>query len=192
MFCTKDAGKAISRAHLNYTKEEQVITTHQEGEKPFEVLLREAREAAAKFNPLLRTQAGAAEALGVADGNTVSKWERGECVPSNHNIKAMADVYNAPHLLHLCCSRVCPIGRERVSDPRLGELESQALYLRKCSKEWDRVLETILDTATDGKITSDEVPAMEEVLKYLSLHSAAIESFKITVEKALKEGGTGR
>ena len=53
---------------------------------------REARMRAAAGNERLATQAGAAEALDVATPETIGRWERDEVIPSNLNVRRMAQL----------------------------------------------------------------------------------------------------
>lgn len=165
------------------------MTTNAKDAKPIETLIREARESAARTNPMLRTYAGAAEVLGVCDGNSIGKWERGECLPSNHNMMGMADAYNAPELKLLYCSRCCPIGKHRVDDPYMGSLERQALQLFLSTQDLDKVVHTAMKVSADGKITANEVSELEEVLEGLKQLGRAVDSFQAGVLKAIKEGG---
>lgn len=176
--------KSITRP-IDFISRREAITTKPGTVKPLEVLLREARESASKYNPGLRTYAGAAEELGVADGNSVGKWERGECVPSNHNMLAMAEAYNAPELALLYCSRVCPIGQQRMADPHLGSLEGQALQLYVATRGLEPVIETAIRVAADGKISPEEVTDLEAALQGLNTLARAVESYRAGVQKAL-------
>ena len=157
--------------------------------KPFAAVIREARQTAAKVNPALSTYQGAAEALNVGDSSSIGKWERGENVPSNHNILAMADAYNAPELQLYYCSRVCPIGRMNNADPCVGSLAEVSINLYIAAEQVEKDVKKLLLYAADGVIDESEQQSMSEILDRLTSLENGIKSYKVTLQKVIDGRG---
>jgi len=119
---------------------------------------------ASKYNERLATQAGAAEALGI-DVATLGRWERGETVPSNHKVRLMASVYNAPILLHNYCAYACPIGCGRMKPLDERPIERTAISMHKYMRTVGSVLDDLLDILADGEIDADEADDFREIVE---------------------------
>lgn len=142
----------------------------------------DARIAAAKYNPSLSTQAGAAEALDV-DTATLGRWERGETVPSNHKVRLMADVYNEPRLMHNYCAYACPIGCGRVRPLDDRPIERTAISLHKYARQMDALLDELLDILANGKVDPDELDDFYGIVGKFQAVGRRIDALSIYAER---------
>ena len=141
-----------------------------------------ARMAAAKYNERLSTQAGAAELLEV-DPATLGRWERGEMVPSNHNVGRMAALYNAPDLKDNYCAHACPLGIGRVKPVNIRPVEQVVLRLSNVSRSLEDDVVRLMEIAEDGVIEEDEKDGFDEIVQKLAQISDAINVLKIVAER---------
>ena len=145
----------------------------------------EARIKAAKYNPGLSTQAGAAEALDV-DTATLGRWERGETVPSNHKVRLMAQIYNSPLLMHNYCAYACPIGYGRVKPLDDRPIERTAISLHKYARQMDVLMDGFLDILANGQVDPDEIDDFYRIIGKFQAVGRRIDALSIYAER---EGG---
>ena len=144
---------------------------------------REARMKAAAYNENLATQAGAAEALDVSSTETVGRWERGEVVPSNMNVRRMAELYNAPELMHNYCAMQCPLGCGRIAPYQDECLERTAIKLFNEAEDASSLAKALLVIASDGRVNEDEAKEFQQVVKRLGNLKTVIEALQVYAEK---------
>lgn len=140
----------------------------------------EARIRASKNNPKLASREGAAEALNMS----VSAVQDAELDITKHmpvdKAVLMADVYNAPELVNYYCLHECPIGCKRsISDDRI-DIERATVQLTKILRKdvVQGVKHRLQDIAEDGKVSEDEVEALDEVLEDLKELSKIISKLE--------------
>lgn len=150
----------------------------------------EARNEAAKYNPSLSTQAGAAEVLDV-DTATLGRWERGETVPSNHKVRLMAQVYNAPLLMHNYCAYACPIGFGRVKPLDDRPIERTAISLHKYARQMDELLDGLLDILANGRVDPDEIEDFYGIIGKFQAVGRRINALSIYAEQKKGERDNG-
>jgi len=149
----------------------------------------EARKRAAEYDDRLLSREGAAELLGMSV-SAVADAELGltKTMPVDKAV-LMADLYNAPELLHYYCMKECPIGGcmqlsdavrtiDRVTVELLSEIKKSRLKELK---------DKLLKIAKDGKISEDEIPDVEELMDYVAMISKTASELKIVCKKAMKE-----
>lgn len=137
----------------------------------------ESRLNAAKYNPALSTQAGAAEALDV-DVQTVGRWERGATTPSNEAVREMSEVYRDLSLLQDYCAYACPIGCGMVHPSEKATLEQAAIGLFAQSRELEKTISALLLIAADGKIDESERDEFDRAMESLRGLKAKITSLE--------------
>lgn len=134
------------------------------------------------------TRESAAEQLKFVSSDRIEKIENEKSYPHPDEILAMADCYKNPSLCNYYCSHECPIGQEYIPEVVAKDLSIITLEmlstLTNLSKEKDRMI----DIASDGKVTQDELPDFLRIKDYLENMSLAIESLKLWVEKAIISG----
>jgi len=150
---------------------------------------REARLKAAAYNEKLATQQGAAEALDVSSPETIGRWERDEVIPSNINVRRMAQLYRAPELMQNYCATQCPLGCGRVTPVQDECFERTAIKLFNEAQEVGDVAKALLLIASDGRVRPDEVAAFQNVVKKLGSLKTVIDALQIYAEK---NGMSGR
>lgn len=147
----------------------------------------EARMKAAKYDGRLSSREGAAELLGMSV-SSLADAELGvsKCMPVDKAV-LMADFYNAPALLNHYCMYECPVGsRHSISDEVLDIDRVTVKLLKRLQVDRLEDLKVILlDIAEDGKVTQDEEPELQEVIKYLEDISVVVSELKIIGQMAL-------
>ena len=151
--------------------------------KTFGDQCREARLKAAAYNETLATQAGAAELMDVSSPETIGRWERDEAVPSNINVRRMAQQYNAPELLNNYCAMQCPIGCGRFSQVQNEPFERTAIKLFNEAQGVSDVAKALLLIASDGRVRPDEVSAFQDVVKRLGSLQDVIAALQMYAER---------
>ena len=151
--------------------------------KTFGDQCREARIRAAAYNEKLATQAGAAELLDVGSPETIGRWERDEAVPSNINVRRMAQAYNAPELLQNYCAMQCPIGCGRVNPCSGVSLEQTAIRLFNEVDGFDSTVKSLLVIAADGEVSKEEADQFNRAIQKLGNLKSAITALQIYAEK---------
>ena len=144
---------------------------------------REARMKAAAYNESLATQAGAAEALEVTSPETIGRWERDEVIPSNINVRRMAQLYQAPELMQNYCAMQCPIGCGRVAPYQDECFERTAIKLFNEAQDVGDLAKALLVIASDGKVNADEAREFQKVVKKLGSLKAVIDALQVYAEK---------
>ncbi|MDD3029826.1 MAG: hypothetical protein PHS57_06060 [Alphaproteobacteria bacterium] len=144
---------------------------------------REARLAAASSNEKLATHAGAAEVLEVGSPETIGRWERDETVPSNYNVRRMAQVYRAPELITNYCAEQCPLGKGRVPRAENRPLEQVAIRFFGATEDISEDAKTLLMIAANGSVDEHEIESFRKIVKRLGGLKAAIHALQIYTEK---------
>jgi len=143
---------------------------------------------AAKTNERLSSREGASEETGI-DRKRMQRIEIGTLNPYPEEVMLMADAYHAPELMNFYCTSACPIGQKVMPKAELQELDRLAVkFLNALEgiKGTDRVL---LSIAADGKLTADELPAMEKLLESVKAVSAVGCELQIFKEKQGRQEG---
>ncbi|MCX4355790.1 MAG: XRE family transcriptional regulator [Oscillospiraceae bacterium] len=149
----------------------------------------EARMKASKYNGKLASREGAAEMLGMSV-SAVADAELGltKFMPVEKAV-LMADLYNDPRLLNYFCLHECPIGCRHCISDQANAIDRMAVKLVKGLRADDieKVKDTILDIAEDGKVGDDEKESFRSVLSYLEKLGKLISEIKIIGDQVLKE-----
>lgn len=141
----------------------------------------EARKRAAKWNEKLQSREGAAEILHVSV-DVIDAVERDtyKHMPVETAV-AMADVYNAPELLNYYCLKECPIGCKRSISDDCIDIERATVQLTKMLRKdvVQGIKHRLQDIAADGKVSEDEVDALDEILGDLNEISKIISKLQV-------------
>lgn len=139
-----------------------------------------ARAEAAKTNERLSSREGASEETGI-DRKRLQRIEIGTLNPYPEEVMLMADAYHAPELMNFYCTSACPIGEKMVPKAELRELDRLTIKFLNALEGIKGADKSLLAIAADGKLTPDELPAMEELLEAIKAISAVgyeLEIFK--------------
>lgn len=147
----------------------------------------QARKKAATYNERLWSREGAAELLGISV-STLADYELGntKVVPVD-KVVLMADLYNAPELITGYCMRECPVHGFLPLATEEKSLEGIALRLLQNFNEdsLKNMRDSLIEITADGKITKDELPALEKIIGQLEKMAEVISEMKIAGEKYL-------
>ena len=148
----------------------------------------QARIDAARINERLSSRLGAAEVMGLSE-DAVKSAELGlyKSMPVE-NAVLMADSYGAPELLNYYCLHECPIGCNRPISAEVVSIDRVTVKLLKNLKvdQLKDFKEKLIDIAYDGKVSTEELPDMIDIMSYLDELSKTVSELKIIGEKALK------
>ena len=149
----------------------------------------EARKRASEYNDKLSSREGAAEMLGMSVAS-VADAELGltKTMPVDKAV-LMADLYHAPELLHHYCMHECPIGGcMSLSDAVCSIDRVTVELLHEVNKgKLKKLKDKLLKVASDGIISEDEIPDVEELMNFVSEISKIASELKIVCEKAMKD-----
>lgn len=127
------------------------------------------------------TQEKAAELLNVGV-RTLSAYELNERVPPNDVVKNMIAIYNAPYLalqhIHACDD----VARTVIPEIELRELPIAILKLLKELNEFVSCRDDLVSITSDGRISPEELPRWNEILKELEDVVSAAMSVKFAKE----------
>lgn len=147
-----------------------------------------ARKQAANSNEKLYSRRGAAELLGVSV-STLADYELGitKVVPVD-KVVLMADLYGCPEFKNGYCKHVCPIGKNMPLATEVSGVEGVVLRFIKefDSTKISEIIKSFVKIASNGVITDDEKPELEEIIKKLDELAIVISEAKLVGEKALK------
>ena len=141
-----------------------------------------ARMEAAKTNERLSSREGASEETGI-DRKRLQRIEIGTLNPYPEEVMLMADAYHAPELMNFYCTSACPIGQKIVPKAELRELDRLTVKFLNALERIKGADRALLSIAADGKLTADEIPAMEELLEAIKAISAVGYELEIFKEK---------
>lgn len=141
-----------------------------------------ARMEAAKMNDRLSSREGASEETGI-DRKRLQRIEIGTLNPYPEEVMLMADAYHAPEMMNFYCTSACPIGQKIVPKAELRELDRLTVKFLNALERIKGADKSLLAIAADGKLTPDEIPAMEELLEAIKAISAVGYELEIFKEK---------
>lgn len=144
----------------------------------------EARYNASKFNEKLSSREGTAEELGM-DRTRLARIELGSLVPYPEEVLLMADLYHAPELKNYYCCEMCPLG-SNLPKLQLEDLDRITVKAISIFRKISETEESLLDITEDGKISENERPEFEIVMKTLNEISSIAQNLKIWAEKNLR------
>lgn len=144
----------------------------------------QARYEAAKFNERLSSREGAAEELGI-DRTRLARIELGSTLPYQEEVLLMADCYRAPELKGNYCREMCPLGKNMPKIENEG-LDRISLRMLSSFRKINEAKETLLDITTDGVISDEEKPELEEIIRTLDEVNEITQNLKNWIERNLK------
>lgn len=109
------------------------------------------------------TQEKAAELIEISV-ESIRAYEGGRRIPPDDIVLRMSDVYGVPYLAyqHL---KTAAVGRQLLPDIQLKGLSEAALSAIKELDDCMRCREDLIDIACDGKVTPDEMPRYQQIVK---------------------------
>lgn len=143
----------------------------------------QARYEAAKFNERLSSREGAAEELGI-DRTRLARIELGSTIPYQEEVLLMADCYRAPELKGNYCREMCPLGKNMPKIENEG-LDRISLRMLSSFRKINEAKETLLDITTDGVISDEEKPELEEIIRTLDEVNEITQNLKNWIERNL-------
>lgn len=145
----------------------------------------EARIEASKRNEKLSSRFGAADEAGMSE-DAIKNTELGleKQMPVDKAV-ILADLYGAPQLLNYYCLNECPIGRYRAISDELHSIERVTVKLLKKMKleQLNEVKNKLIDIAEDGKVDTEEIEELDEILEYLEGLSKTVSELRLIGQK---------
>lgn len=148
------------------------------------------RKEAAKYNDRLYSREGAAELLGCSV-SSLADYELGitKVIPVD-KVVLMAELYNAPELMAWYCSNACPIGGQMpIPADNLNTIELTTMKLIRLlkSSEVEAVRERLIEIASDGIVSGDEVADFCEIMEYIEELIRVAGELRLLGTKVLNE-----
>ena len=97
----------------------------------------------------------------------------------------MADCYRAPELKGNYCREMCPLGKNMPKIENEG-LDRISLRMLSSFRKINEAKETLLDITTDGIISDEEKPELEEIIRTLDEVNEITQNLKNWIERNLK------
>ena len=104
-------------------------------------------------------------------------------IPSNINVRRMAQLYRAPELMQNYCATQCPLGCGRVTPVQDECFERTAIKLFNEAQDVGDLAKALLVIASDGKVNADEAREFQKVVKKLGSLKAVIDALQVYAEK---------
>ena len=130
----------------------------------------------------------ASELLETIAPERIEKIESERSLPRPDEVLIMAEKYKTPSLCNYFCARQCPIGQQYVPEIRNSELSDIVLKMLASLNAMDRKKERLIEIATDGTISKDEIDDFVHIQKELECISVTVETLQLWVEKMLANG----
>ncbi|MFL0197332.1 helix-turn-helix domain-containing protein [Clostridium sp. WILCCON 0269] len=145
-----------------------------------------ARLKAAEYNDRLKSREKAADILGVHE-SSLTNYEKDllKQIPPDVVVR-MADLYNAPELMHHYCCNECPIGKCIAPNVELKEISYLAIQLSVLSKNPETFVQELMKILQDGVVSNDEKQDFVTIVKGLVEFSEKIQSLDLWAKKNLK------
>lgn len=134
------------------------------------------------------TREAASDALDFISADRIEKIESEKSYPHPDEILALAECYKNPSLCNYYCSHECPIGQEYVPEIESKDLCKITLEMLSTLNTLSAEKERLIEIASDGKLTEDEIPDFLEIKDNLENMSLAIEALKLWVENTIASG----
>lgn len=96
---------------------------------------------------------------------TLADYESGRTIAPPDVVKRMAEVYQEPALTADYCSKICPIGQALAHCVQRSEFAITVLRLLKEFTDVERLRDSLIHIASDGKINPHEVGEFTAILK---------------------------
>ncbi|WP_027406196.1 hypothetical protein [Anaerovibrio sp. RM50] len=97
----------------------------------------------------------------------IAQIELQNVIPHPDECISMAEQYKAPELLNYCCTRCCPIGMLDVEPVEGIDIDRITVKFLNATADIADIERAILRIASDGKVSVDEIPKMNEILAKL-------------------------
>lgn len=110
---------------------------------------------------------------------TLVNYENGHTLVPPEVALKMAEVYSQPTLTARYCAEHCPIGQKYAYPVERRDLPAAVLGLIKEFNDVKLLRDKLIELASDGVISEDEVPEFERILNELMDLEQKIESLKL-------------
>lgn len=133
----------------------------------------------------------AAEEIGISD-DKLERIENGKQLPNPQDVLIMSEVYKAPELCNIYCSRDCEIGRRYVPRVPAPELPGIILHLLDSVYEVEDVEKSLVRITADDIIDESEVESLADAQYTLEQLSVMIEALQLCIERKISRGEISR
>ena len=132
------------------------------------------------------TREAAAERIEFLSAARIEKIENERSELHPEEVLATAEAYGDPMLRNVYCTQECPIGRKYISPLEEKSISQITLEMVVTLNELTAEKDRLMEITVDGTITPDEEQDFRTIRENLDRMSAAIESLKLWVDRAMK------
>ncbi len=146
-----------------------------------------ARMEAAECNDRFSSREGTQGETGI-DRTRLARIETGIIDPYPEEIVLMADAYDAPQLMPMYCSAVCPIGKQIAQPCEMLEFNRMVVSAVAALQKAGKCGSEIIDIAQDGHVRDDEHQRLMDVLQRMKEVGKAASEMELWIKKHIKGG----
>ena len=126
----------------------------------------QARIRASKHNEALSSRDGAADIMAI-DRGRLYRIENDVANPYPEEAHLMADLYNAPYLRNIFCTKCCPLGRDVPEVEPSAGLDRITVKAMATLTKVNAVKDDLLAITEDGVIDENEKPVLDNIIHTL-------------------------
>lgn len=141
----------------------------------------QARIKASKYNEMLASRDSVSEATPL-DRKRMYQIENGFVAPHPEEVYLMSDLYNAPELCNYYCTHNCVLGC-KLPETEVKSLDRIVLEVVAGLPKLEKMKETLLEVAEDGKVDASELNDVRIALETLNKFRKIAQNCELWVEK---------
>ena len=130
----------------------------------------------------------ASELLETMPPERIEKIENERTEPHPDEVLLMSQKYKKPSLCNYYCANQCPIGQQYVPEVQVKDLSSIVLEMLASLNSVNRRKDLLIDSAADGKISTDEIDDFISIQEELERISVTVETLQLWAERMLANG----
>lgn len=134
------------------------------------------------------TREEASELLETISPERLEKIENERLLPHPDEVLLMANKYKSFDLCNYFCANECPIGKQYVPEVKIKDLSAITLEMLASLNSMHRKQERLIEIASDGTITDDEIDDFINIQNELERISLTVESLQLWSEQMLANG----
>lgn len=144
-----------------------------------------ARMEASECNDRFASREGTQDETGI-DRTRLARIETGIIDPYPEEVVLMADAYDAPQLMPMYCTAVCPIGKQIAQPCEMLEFNRMMISAVAALQRAGECGREIIDIAQDGKIQDSERGRVRDVLLRMKEVGRAAAEMELWLRKHMK------
>ncbi|MBQ3425967.1 MAG: helix-turn-helix transcriptional regulator [Clostridia bacterium] len=129
----------------------------------------------------------ASEEIKFLSDDQIEKIENGKITPKPEDVIAMAKAYRQPSLCNYYCSTQCAIGKRYVPEVKVKDISSIVLEVLASLNSMHKQQEKLIEIASDGMISQNEIKDFVSIQKKLEDISVAVEALQLWSEQMIAD-----